>query len=473
MNFNSADYLFFLPAVVVLAFLLRGRERSGHLMLLVASYMFYGSWNWRYAGLMLLSTVLDYFIAQAMDRQERPGRRKALLGLSLGFNLGMLGVFKYYNFFVDSTTDLAAALGLNFDLPHHRLLLPVGISFYTFQTLSYTIDVYRRDLPPERSLLRFALFVSFFPQLVAGPIVRAADFLPQLHREPVMNRARFNVGLARVFQGLLKKVILADLLSTLGVDAVFADPASYSSLDLLLALYGYSFQIYCDFSGYSDIAIGSAHMLGYDLTENFNRPYLAQNVREFWARWHISLSTWLRDYLYIPLGGNRGKPLRVRFNLLATMVLGGLWHGAALNFVLWGLWHGVLLTFNRKAAKHDPDARGWTLWRRRFLCFHLVVFSWLLFRVQDTPGGPTATQSLGLYLKGLLQFEGGTRLHGAYFAVLALAFLAHLAPRPSLERLRERWAIAPSPVQGFAYACLLVLLCAATLGAPSFIYFQF
>jgi alginate O-acetyltransferase complex protein AlgI len=467
VNFNSPEFALFFPTVLVLYALLFRREKPRDLWLLAASYFFYMSWNWKYAGLLLFSTALDYFLGLRMAREERPAARKTLVTFSVVVNLGLLGVFKYYNFFLDVARDSASLLGRELPFDPIDVLLPVGISFYTFQSLSYTIDIYRRQIEPERDFAKFALFVSFFPQLVAGPIVRAVDFLPQLHRERKVESEHFREGLFRVFRGLFKKVVLADLLANFAVDEVFADPSSFSSLDLLLALYGYAFQIYNDFSGYSDVAIGASRMMGFEFPENFNRPYLAQNVREFWTRWHISLSTWLRDYLYIPLGGNRGAKGRTSFNLLATMLLGGLWHGAALNFVLWGAYHGALLMFARSADRHSREQASWALvaWRR-IVCFHLVLGGWLLFRV-------SSLEHLGEYVRGLAALSGGTQLSAGYFAVLAGAFAAHFSSQDGLLGLARRVASWPAPFQGALYAALVLGFCALTMQAPAFIYFQF
>jgi D-alanyl-lipoteichoic acid acyltransferase DltB (MBOAT superfamily) len=326
--------------------------------------------------------------------------------------------------------------------------------------------MYRRRIPVEKSLLRFAVFVSFFPQLVAGPIVRASEFLPQLRNGPKISKQRFDEGLTLIFRGLFKKIVIADLLAGLGVDAVFANPAAFSSWDLLFALYGYSFQIYNDFSGYSDIAIGAAGMLGFTIPQNFNKPYLSQNMREFWTRWHITLSSWLRDYLYISLGGNRAGWLRVRVNLMLTMLLGGLWHGAAMNFVLWGAYHGVLLVLAGRRAERFPVHTGFNRLLRQLGCFHLVVFGWLLFRV-------TSMENFIEYLEGLLAASGGTRLHPAYYAILGLGVVTHLLSWERAAGLRQRFQAQPVPVQAGFYAILLLAFCGATLGAPSFIYFQF
>jgi D-alanyl-lipoteichoic acid acyltransferase DltB (MBOAT superfamily) len=424
------------------------------------------SWNWKYGGLLLLSTVIDYSVGRLIAREHRPSIRKTILAVSLSSNLGLLAIFKYYNFFVDVTTPAWSLLGWDVSWMHHELLLPVGISFYTFQTMSYTIDLYRGEEVLEKDFLRFAVFVSFFPQLVAGPIVRARQFLPQLHVLPNVTVERFHDGLLLVFRGLLKKVVIADLLATLAVDKVFADPSAYSSWDLLVALYGYAFQIYNDFSGYSDIAIGVARMLGFELPLNFNRPYLSQNVREFWTRWHISLSTWLRDYLYIPLGGNRGSWIRVRVNLMLTMLLGGLWHGAALHFILWGAYHGVLLVMSRGASRMNEPSSVYRTVARRIACFHLIVFGWLLFRVQDM-------QNFTDYLQGLVNLTGGTQLSDVFYVILAGAVITHIAPMREIETAGAWFLARPVPVQAALYATLLLLFCGLTLEAPSFIYFQF
>ena len=468
MNFTTPDFLIFLPCVLVVYTLVFRRERLRDVTLLVASYAFYMSWNWKYAGLIAFSTVLDYGLGLRMARTEHVRARKLLLVISLVVNLGFLAVFKYANFFFESAGDLASAMGMTWQPPSLDLLLPVGISFYTFQTLSYTIDLYRRRIPAERDFIKFAVFVSFFPQLVAGPIVRASEFLPQLHKTPRITTTRFHRGLLLVFRGLVKKVLIADLLATLAVDAVFDNPSAFSSLDLMLALYGYAYQIYNDFSGYSDIAIGVGKMLGYDLPKNFNRPYHARNVREFWTRWHISLSTWLRDYLYIPLGGGRGSQGRVRRNLMITMLLGGLWHGAALNFVLWGAYHGALLMFARGASRHgDGPASPMRKTMERVVCFHLVLLGWLFFRIQSGT-------DLVSYFQGLAAFDVSSQLTWTYIAVLVLAFVAHMGvPQISIAVWSRRFLLLPRPVQAGVYVGLLFLLTGAGVGVPSFIYFQF
>ena len=466
MSFYSSEFLFFLPIVLLLYTAVFRRELFRDLLLLCSSYFFYMSWNWRYAGLILLATVLDYGVGIWLDRKKAPGTRRLRLLASLCINLGILGIFKYFNFFVDMGEKATSVFGIDISFLQHDLLLPVGISFYTFKTLSYTIDVYRREITHERNFIKYAVYVSFFPQLLAGPIVRAKDFLPQLRSTLRVTEEKFNSGLFLIFQGLFKKIVIADLLATFAVDEIFANPLQFSSWDLLCALYAYTFQIYNDFSGYSDIAIGVAQMLGFKTPQNFNRPYLSQTVREFWSRWHITLSTWLRDYLYISLGGNRVRPWRLKFNLMTTMVLGGLWHGAALNFVIWGTYHGILLVISRIIGTPMQAKSLFHKLCRQFVCFQLVAFGWLFFRISNI-------DLLEDYLRGLLSFDGGTTLHPLFYAVLLLAVGTHTIPVHFINNLKQRFLAQPVPLQALCYTALLLALGGAALGSPMFIYFQF
>ncbi|MDA1306433.1 MAG: MBOAT family protein, partial [Acidobacteria bacterium] len=324
-------------------------------MLLVASYVFYGAWDYRFLSLLGISTIIDYVVALRMA--DAAGRhRKAWLIVSLVTNLGLLGFFKYFNFFVDSGNALLIALGVDPMPMRLHIVLPVGISFYTFQTLSYTIDVYRGKLDPTRSLRDFALFVAYFPQLVAGPIERATHLLPQVLNPRRLSMPLLHQGLWLISWGLFKKMVIANNLAIV-VDRTFAAGSGATGAEYLIAIYAFAFQIYCDFSGYSDIARGLAALMGIDLMVNFNNPYAATNPREFWRRWHISLSTWLRDYLYVPLGGNRGALWQTYRALMLTMLLGGIWHGAQWTFVVWGLYHGVWLAVHRWMTMD----RGWSL----------------------------------------------------------------------------------------------------------------
>jgi alginate O-acetyltransferase complex protein AlgI len=488
MSFQSAPYALLLSLTFVAAWVLWSRERARHGCLLAASYWFYGTWDWRFLGLILFSTLLDYVVGRALGagvvgralgagvvgralgaggaaNGVRSGARRALLAVSLVGNLGLLGFYKYYDFFVREAAAALQQLGLALPLHTLELVLPVGISFYTFQTLSYTIDVYRGQLAPERSLLRFALFVAFFPQLVAGPIVRAADFLPQLQRRPSLDLAAVRSGLALIFAGLAKKLLLADVIGAELVDPAWEHPASFGGLATLLAIYGYAFQIYGDFSGYSDIAIGSARLLGFELGENFRAPYRATGPRDFWRRWHISLSTWLRDYLYVPLGGNRRGALRTQWNLALTMLLGGLWHGASWMFVLWGAYHGLLLAMERALPAPSLDS-ALGRWTARVVTFHLVCLGWVFFR-SETPAQAWAV------LTSLFDPRGAEELAPLALGSLGLAFLLHLPAVERRHRWREAFARWPAPVQGVVYAALLGLFLSASQLQVPFLYFQF
>ncbi len=345
MIFSSWPFAFFFAAVFAVYWSIRTR-RARHVFLLLASYAFYMSWNPWLVTLIIGSTLLDYVVALGLERAARERVRRWLLAASLTGNLGILAIFKYADFFVLSLRELLTGVGFETNLSTLNILLPVGISFYTFQTLSYTIDVYRREIRATRSFVDFALFVAFFPQLVAGPIVKARDFLPQLETIKRFDWARIDSAVLLFLLGVTKKVLIADQLATL-VDPVFAEPERFATRDLWLAMFCYGGQIYCDFAGYSDMAIAVSRVLGFDLRPNFANPYLATSLTDFWHRWHISLSTWLRDYLYIPLGGSRGGRLLTCRNLMLVMLLGGLWHGASWTFVIWGAIHGLALVVSK------------------------------------------------------------------------------------------------------------------------------
>ena len=382
MLFPSFDFLVFVIPVLLVFWAASGRPVVRVVFLLGASYFFYMAGPkldppgtpWYYAGLLLFSTVLDFACGHAMARHAEgakssdpavagPARRSrnAALGVSLVGNLGLLAYFKYTDFFFTIAGDIGEALGMPLAVPSMRVLLPVGISFYTFQSLSYSIDVWRGHLEPEPSFLRFALFVSFFPQLVAGPIVRASEFLPQLHRRPRVTAAGMEEGLFRIFKGLAKKVLLGDWIASQFTDPIFASPDMYTSAEILIALYAFTLQLYADFSGYSDIAIGVSRLMGYDIPENFDRPHQALDIGEFWRRWHMTLSTWLRDYLFFPLGGSRGSTSRTYFNLWLTMFLVGMWHykvGTSWNFVIYANLQAGAILFNRWNRIRDRRGIG-------------------------------------------------------------------------------------------------------------------
>ena len=473
MLFNSTEYGLLLVAAFTGYWLLSltGVRRLQNLFLLGVSYFFYGCWNVRYLSLIFMSSTMDFFIARGLSRVSSSRGRKGLLALSVSVNLGVLGVFKYFNFFADTFADLLTVFGIHADPVVLNVLLPVGISFYTFQTLSYTIDVYRRRLEPVRSYTDYLLFVSFFPQLVAGPIVRASHLLPQLSKSTGLTAEAGSRAVLLIGIGLVKKIAVADFLGAHLVDPVFSNPEMYSSPETLAAVYGYAFQIYADFSAYSDIAIGSAALLGFHLPLNFDAPYTASNLRDFWRRWHISLSTWLRDYLYIPMGGSKRGPAVTYLALMATMLLGGLWHGANLTFVFWGLIHGLALVITRvvqrtKILEHIPPGvrRGVGV----FITFHLVCAAWIFFR---SPNFHAAFDVFG----ALFSLDMGTaNLGAASLAVLAVAFAAHWIPDNLMEKAVRFFHKVPAPAQAAALvgAIFLVRQMASAEVTP-FIYFQF
>lgn len=383
MWFNSFGFwLFFGLVVLVYA---RLKREGQNVWLLAASYFFYACFDWRFLGLIVFCTAFNYHAALRIDAAATEPQRKFWIGWSLVVSLIILGIFKYLGFFSQELSRLLQAVGL-LDTPWVvHLLLPAGISFFTFHALSYTIDVYRRDTPVCRHFVDFALFISFFPQLVAGPINRSTQLLPQMSRpRPPLNPARFQEGLYAVLTGLFLKVVVADNMAWLANHVFSADPASLQGLEVLLGVYAFAFQIYGDFAGYSAIACGTACWLGFDLMVNFRRPYFATDPRDFWQRWHISLSTWLRDYLYIPLGGNRGGAWFTCRNLMLTMLLGGLWHGAAWTFVIWGGIHGLWLALHRWLAgpARGRAAPAWQVALKWLGTFHVVCFTWLAFRAE-------------------------------------------------------------------------------------------
>lgn len=465
MFFNSLAFAVFLPTVVILYWLLPARFRT--ILLLVASYVFYGWWDVRFLSLILLSTVVDWAMARRIHATGDAGRRKKLLLVSLIGNLGLLGFFKYWGFFVDSAATALASLGLEANVPTLQVLLPVGISFYTFQTLSYVIDVYRRDMEPERSLTQFALFVAFFPQLVAGPIERATHLLPQLRNLPTSRRQIDWSGSALlILRGLFRKVVIADGVAPL-VNEVFAAPGSFGSITVAMGVIAFSLQIYGDFAGYTDIARGSAKLFGVDLMQNFRAPYLSRGFSEFWRRWHISLSTWLRDYLYIPLGGNRGGRWQTFRNLMITMLLGGLWHGAAWGFVVWGGLHGLYLAVERWVSRRNQAGEYRAPRLPAALVFAIVTLTWIPFRATTLTGA-------GDVLDALFGPLAGNQLMSAPLVVGLMGLLTLIIDRADLAGRVDPVAGAPSFVRGLAYGGgMVAAILFASVTAVPFIYFQF
>jgi alginate O-acetyltransferase complex protein AlgI len=466
--FNSFHFAAFLLVVLPLYFSLRLRGQNW--LLLAASLYFYATWDWRFLGLLLFTAGLDYWWAISIEQSpDRQHARKFLIFSVVG-NLAVLGFFKYFNFFIASFTAMLARLGLEASAVHLEIILPLGISFYTFQEMSYVIDVYRREIRAERSLPRFLLFVCFFPHMIAGPIQRADTLLEQINHPRERSKARVIDGLGLAARGLFKKVFIADNLATHVVNPIFDTSLGFTGTYILLGVYGFAFQIYCDFSGYSDIARGIARLMGFELMENFKLPYFAKSPSDFWQRWHVSLSTWLRDYLYIPLGGNRSG--HTERNLMLTMLLGGLWHGAAWNFVLWGLYHGVLLVVHRLVVRLRPPSvpeRASVSFFKIVGMFHLTCLGWLIFRVES--------------LDQLWTMLG--RLFGEWYVVdLELSkttqLLFYAAPIVILELIQRSSKTArpfgswPWPARGLVYGVAAVLLLVfGDVEGREFIYFQF
>ena len=394
MIFSSPEFFTFFGCVLLFMWLARGQQTKKH-FLLAASYFFYGYWDWRFTFLMLAMTAVNYALGLAIESASSQQIRRLSLVSAIVFDLGVLGFFKYYNFFTDSANQLLQLA--NISLPQLSIILPVGISFITFQVMAYVIDIYRGEAISANTFWDFALLTAFFPQLIAGPILKAKQFLPELQKKIIIRRENLLLGMQIFLLGLFRKVLIADRLA-LFVDTVFESPQDFSSITTWLAVIAYAIQIYCDFSGYSDMAIGAAKCLGYDIPINFNIPYISRSITEFWRRWHISLSTWLREYLYIPLGGNRKGKLRQYANLWIVMLLGGLWHGASWNFVLWGALHGTALAAHKFYAdflydKGKPQFvlyKGLT-WAGTFL---FVCTTWVFFRAATFPNAFTILQSM-------------------------------------------------------------------------------
>ncbi len=445
-------------------------------MLLVASYLFYGWWDWRFLSLILISSVLDFFCGRAIHRSESKRRKKLFLAFSVLGNLSILGFFKYFNFFADSAAGMLSVFGLQAHMPTLMIILPVGISFYTFQTMSYTLDIYKGKFKPTNNFLNFMLYVAFFPQLVAGPIERASRLLPQLEKPREVNCDKIASGLALILIGYLRKVVIADNLAPM-VERAFSDPTGASSGLLLGGLYAFALQIYGDFAGYSDIARGIGRLLGIELMENFQQPYFSTSITEFWRRWHVSLSSWLRDYLYIDLlGGNQKGKFRTYLNLFLTMFLGGLWHGAAWTFVVWGMLNGAYLaiekmTLFRKKKFQMPESRAsFGQWIIRILrmvfVFHLVCLTWIFFRA---PNFTLAFQYLvGIFTNGGWSQLLSPALFFAGVAILVVDIPIYLFRDHTVSRRLPRLA------QVFAYTAIILLIIIYTAsGKTPFIYFQF
>ena len=465
MLFPTVEFAIFFPIVLAISWALMSRQPLWKPFIVVASYVFYAAADPRFCLLLGAITLVSQLAAVGIHRTENERARKWLCAGGVVFDLGILAVFKYYGFFVTDVSDVLDTVGLGMPLPLATIALPVGVSFFSFQAVTYVVDVKRRQTEPA-NLLDAAIYLSFFPHLVAGPIVRASEFFPQLKEPRNPNRVAVSAGLTLVALGLIKKVMIADYLAREVVDPVFAVPQAYSAPDAILAAYGYAAQIFCDFSGYTDMAIGLALLLGFVFPQNFNSPYRATGFRDFWRRWHMTLSRFLRDYLYIPLGGNRKGKVRTYINLMATMTLGGLWHGAAWNFVAWGAYQGTGLS-----AEHAVKGRlgrifpGWLRW---FVTFNLIVVGWILFRSTDL-------SLFGDYMAALVRSGPATLYSVPVVGAIALVIGLQLLPERPMEGIELRIGRLRPLLLGVALA-LVVIVVGATVpsqGVPPFIYFRF
>jgi alginate O-acetyltransferase complex protein AlgI len=466
VSFPTIEFAAFFVVVFVVSWALMPHPRAWRPFILVASYVFYGWVDWRWVLLLIASSVVNTFAARVIAQTPSKVTRKRALVAAVAFDLGLLGTFKYFGFFVDETNAFLDALGLGSPLPIVQIVLPIGISFFTFQAISYVVDVYRGETRAA-SLGDVAILQAFFPHLVAGPIVRANELLPQLRTPRDPREVLAGPGLFLIAGGLVKKTVVADELARNVVDPVYNDPAAHSGGEILLAFYAFAAQIYCDFSGYTDMAIGLALLLGYQLPQNFNRPYLALSLQDFWRRWHITLSRWLRDYLYIPLGGNRKGRAKTYRNLMLTMLLGGLWHGASWTFLIWGGIHGGALSVERWARERLPGFRmpAWLAW---LVTFNVVCVAWVFFRAPNL--------DIAFEILGGIGLSGPSPLVTLPMVFLVVAAVAVQLLPQGWWRRAEAWLVArPVAWQGVGFGALLVAADAAVgqQGVAPFIYFQF
>jgi len=484
--FNSIEFLLFF--VVVFFFYWKILSKSyakQNLLLLCSSYFFYGWWDWRFLSLIIFSSFVDYFVGQKLGTVKDQTYRKGLLLISLIINLGFLAYFKYFNFFIDSFAELLNQLGFQSNRSSLNIILPVGISFYTFQALSYTIDVYRKKIEPTKDIISFLSFVAFFPQLIAGPIERASHLLPQFYKRRNFDYVIIADGLRQILWGLFKKIVIADRLAIL-VNTVYGNPENFDGITLIIATVFFSIQIYCDFSGYSDIAIGVAKLFGIDLRANFNFPYLSKSITEFWKRWHISLSTWFRDYLYIPLGGNKVSKIRNVFNLFIVFIISGFWHGANYTFIIWGAIHGLLLViekFTFKKQHEDDEKLSISNIFRMLITYLIVTFAWIFFRANNLSDAIYVVKNIfNFNLDNLsIFYESGStvKLFGMNTLdfYLSLFFIIILFIFEINSRQTNVWAKVKSYSIYTRWTCYtlftIVILWFGKFGFNQFIYFQF
>lgn len=476
MLFNSLAFLIFLPTVFILYWFVLRKNSWKNVLLLFSSYLFYGWWDYRFLALIVVSTLVDYFVGLRLKKENRERRRKNLLLLSLVFNLGLLGFFKYYDFFIENWISAWSSLGFNMHLETLQIILPVGISFYTFQTLSYTIDVYRKRIEPIDSFIQFSTYVAFFPQLVAGPIERAAHLLPQFDYKRDFKFEYAKSGVHLIVWGLFQKIVIADNCATF-VNSIFAHYEDRNTLSLILGAIYFAFQIYGDFAGYSNIAIGTARLFGFDLMRNFNYPYFSRDIAEFWRRWHISLSTWFRDYLYIPLGGSRGKLLQQVRNIFIIFLVSGFWHGANWTFLFWGFLHALfflpllLRNTNRKNLEivaHNRNLPHFYELLQIFFTFTITCFAWIFFRA------PSLKDSFS-YIKSIFQFSGFELeyLNIERYNVEMLILIGIFILVEWLSRTAEHPFTGKFSFLKTSLAIFLILVFGVYSQHSNFIYFQF
>lgn len=473
MLFNSINFAIFLPIVFVLYWFINNKSlKLQNILLLVASYFFYACWDWRFLFLLVFSTVLDYFTGIKMSEAVSKKQKKMWFLISVIVNLGFLGFFKYYNFFIESFTAMLQLIGIKSNPYILQIILPVGISFYTFHGLSYVIDIYRDKIKAEKNFIEYSVFVCFFPLLVAGPIERATHLLPQVKTKRVFSKNLFNEGILQIVMGFFRKIVIADSLAKY-VDTVYGNPEIYNSSTLILATIFYAFQIYYDFSGYSDIAIGTAKIFGFKLLQNFKLPYFSTSITEFWRRWHMSLSFWLRDYLYIELGGNRYGILKTYRNLFLTMLLGGLWHGSNWTFVIWGGIHGLFLSIE-KFINSKPTFQF--LKRLSFLgyfyTFVVVCLAWIFFRAADLHA---ATMILSNILKCDFSapFIGDISIVINSILVLILGLIFDLYLKITNQDIENLGSRLPYSILLIFISVVIILITLFFSDSNNFIYFQF
>ncbi|NND52322.1 MAG: MBOAT family protein [Flavobacteriaceae bacterium] len=478
MLFNSLDFAIFLPIVFLLYwFVTKHNLKLQNALIVISSYVFYGWWDYRFLSLIIFSTLVDYIVGLQLKKADRKPKRQLLLWTSILVNIGFLGFFKYYNFFVDNFIDAFSFFGKQIQPNTLNIILPVGISFYTFQTLSYTIDVYRKKLEPTRNFMAFAAFVSFFPQLVAGPIERATNLLPQFYNKRAFNYNKAVDGLRQILWGLFKKIVIADNCAFF-VNTIFDGHGGYSGSTLLIGVVFFAFQIYGDFSGYSDIAIGTARLFGFDLKQNFAFPYFSRDIAEFWRRWHISLSTWFRDYVYIPLGGSRvSKLLQIR-NVLIIFLVSGFWHGANWTFIVWGLLNGLyflpLMLMKRNRKHLEVVANNSVLPSIReliamLITFGITVFAWIFFRAESI------SQAFS-YIKGMLEKSlfSIPEVRPTFLILLIGIFIViEWMGRRNLYAIEKLWLSYPKPLRLGIYYVIAIVIFLYGGKEQEFIYFQF